>query len=153
MLPFLLVVSAWRIGPVGLAQRHPVAPGAVGDDLGEHGDGRLLHGRGADVQPAGREDAVDLLVGHADVAQAAVAVRGRVAAAKRADVAGAGGERGLHGGDVELRVVGEDQHGVARAEFDAVEHRVGPADLGLGGGARSGGTPGTRERGSAIVTR
>ena len=58
-------------------------------------------------------------------------------ATQRADVAGAGLSARHHGGHVELRVVGEDQHGVARTERDAVEHRVGPADLGLGRGAEA----------------
>ena len=73
------MVSAWRIGPWASRSGMSVAPGAVGDDLGQHGDGGLLDRGGADVQPAGGEDALDLLVGDADVAQPAVAVRGRVA--------------------------------------------------------------------------
>ena len=59
---------------LGLAQRVARARGALGDDLGEHGDGRLLHGRRADVQPARRVDPVQLFVGDADVTQPAVAV-------------------------------------------------------------------------------
>ena len=58
-----------------------------------------------------------------------------LAAAHHADVADVGGERPLHGGHVELRVVGQDAHGVARSELGAVlvEHRGRPGDLDLVG--------------------
>ena len=57
------------------------------------------------------------------------------AAAHHADVADLRGQRALHGGDVELGVVGEDAHRVAGAERGAVglEHGARPTDHDLVG--------------------
>ncbi len=48
---------------------------------------------------------------------------------ERADVAGVGGQRGEERGLVELRIVGEDEHRVARAEGDVAHDLLRPADL------------------------
>src|SRR5689334_6968727 len=66
---------------VGVLQRRRLDARALGDDLGADRHRRLLRRPGAEVEPDGRQDAGELLVGHALVAQARVALVGGAPAA------------------------------------------------------------------------
>src|SRR4051794_8561205 len=67
--------------PVGVLQRRGPDAGALGDDLGADGDRRLLGRAGPEIEPDGRQDPAELLVGHPLVPKAAVALGGGAAAA------------------------------------------------------------------------
>src|SRR5688572_1123092 len=117
-------------GSFRVPQPRGVDPRALGDDLGADGHRRLLRRAGAEVEPDRGEDAGQLLVGHALVTQALLALLRRPPAPHRPEVADLGPQRRLDGGHVELVVVGEDAHGVTRTERlpDTLEQAVRPVD-------------------------
>ena len=107
-----------------------------GDDLGTDADRGLLGRAGADVEPGGRHQPVELDgIADAGLGEADEALGMRRPAAQHADVADARRQRADHGGNIELGVVGEDAHRVASAERGTAfgEQRRRPRDQHLVG--------------------
>src|SRR5581483_4612748 len=104
--------------PGGLAQRHrPAGPArAKGDDLGADRDRRLLRRAGTDVEPDGSHQARQPLVIDPFGSQPGDTVGMRAPRAHGAEVADLRVERGDDRGNVELCVVGQHAHRVARTE-------------------------------------
>src|SRR5436190_2195358 len=110
------------------AGRAAGAAGAEGQGLGED-RGRRLSGRlGADVQPAGPGDPVDVLVGDAGLAEPLAPPLLVAARAERADVESVARERAGQRRQVELVVMGEDDHGRAEIRLHLGERLLRPGD-------------------------
>src|SRR6478672_10243854 len=132
----------------GAEGRDGGSPRAQGDDLGADRDRRLLRGAPTDVEADRRHHARHRRVVDPDLAEPGETRRVGPPGAHRADVPDVGGQRADDGRDVELGVVGEDAHGVARTELlpDTGEEAVGPCvhdDVGHGE-PRRGSEHGTR---------
>ena len=112
----------------GVAERRRGLAGPAGDDLGADRHGGLLGRARPDVEPDRGHDPLEAGVVDPRLSEARDAVGVRASAPHRPEVSDARAERRHDRGHVELHVVGEHAHRVARSErrTDAREVTVGP---------------------------